>query len=306
MGTQVASVIDRALRDFLQPPDDQPTRTVLTGALSASLAATSVTYDPDYLAAEEEDLLGPGTIVEVGRELCLVETVDVETSTITAMKRAVNGSTLAAHSSGDFLTIAPTWGRQMLFDAVADAVVRLWPDLYAVGSEALTVSASAYTEVPAAVEMPMYVWARPAGIDDWRPAGVQFLDHFPPSSTGKAVRVPGLAAGATGHLVYRRRFPRPTQESDDLTDAAGSFRLDESWLQLVIVAAVSYAVAGRDLDHATQEFLTDQLGAQGFPVGSGARVRDALLRYQEFLRREAKRQLRSRHRQPINTGGTFT
>lgn len=292
----VGELIDRIKRSWLEHPDDYPTRCTLDGALTDS--ATSLTYDNSLLTAEEEELFAPGMVIEINSELIVVGTVDEDNSTLSGLVRGAQGTTAAAHSDDDIITISPSWARVSIFDAIADSVMSLWPELYEVAtSTEFTISETGPTDVDADVELPLWFWRQTTSTSgDWRKLPVTFYDQAPFAANGKAISVPG---GGTGYLVYRRRFTRPTAESDDLQTDAG---IDLEWERLVEVAAVSHLVAGRDVESLTLETLSEQLEIQGRPVGSSSRVRDALLRYERFLRDKARAQLRGRYRTPITRG----
>lgn len=286
----VSTLVDRVLREWLESPEEQPTRLVLAGDLA--IGASTLTYDPTFLGLEEEDILGPGVLIELGSEQLLAGTVNAGTNQVTGLRRAVNGTTAAAHTSGTVGKVAPTWTRKAVFDALADAVVALYPDLFDVTTHPITLSSTGPTEVPADVAYPLWLWFRPGGTGSstWGRAAVDFLDEFPGTASTKAVVSP-LSDATTGHLVYARRFARPASEATDL-EALG---VAEEWDRLVSVQAVAYLLAGRELPAVTQEFLTRQLEQQNFPVGSATRVRDGLLRYAEHLTEKARADLRNRY-----------
>ena len=293
----VAQVVDRILRDWLHAPDDQPTRFTLNGALAAG--ATSLTYDDDLLTPEEEDLLGPGTLIEVGSEQILVGSVNEDTNVLSGLIRGANGTTDADHADAALVTLAPAWARKTIFDAVADAIEQLWPELYTTTtSGALTLSSTQYTEVPAVVQGVLYLWVRPSGGDQYEKWHAPLLENFPPSSTTKAIW-PGFSG--SGYLVYKAKPTRPTLE----TDSMATLGVEDEWEQLVVVSAVAYLISGKDLSAATQEFLSDNLNAQGYPVDSSRRIREGLLRYQGYLIDKAKRTLRHRHDTPVTNLSAF-
>lgn len=288
----VGGLVDRVYRDFLHPADDQPIVTTLNGALTNS--ATSVVYDDDTLAAEEESLLGPGVLVEVGRELMLVTAVDDGTNTLTVV-RGRNGTDAVAHDDAATLTVAPTWPRQVVFDAVGDTVVGLFPSLYSVKTTALTLplrtDADPITEAPGALIEPLH-FTYTSGAQVRQADHVKWFQNLDATITASGVGVdaPGVAAGTSGWLTYRARFDRPTLESDDLADLG----VESGWERMIVVGAAAQLLGARDVEQATYEFVTESLERQGFPVGSGSRVRDSLIRYYEYLLDQAKQSLWAR------------
>jgi hypothetical protein len=99
------------------------------------------------------------------------------------------------------------------------------------------------------------------------------------------------------YLVVKRRFVRPTDETVDLN----TFCLldDETYHQIVMVGAVADIMGSTDIDASTQEFITEKLAAESYPIGSGERLRNALLRLRSLLIDEARGNLRSLYAQPV-------
>lgn len=294
----VAQVIDRAYREFLYPPDEQPARFTLAASI-ATTSVTSFTIDSSLLSAEEEGLFGPGTVVEIGRELIQIGAYDADTGVASSCLRGLNNTTEATHDSGAEGVLAPKYSRQACFDVLCDEVEALYPDLAKVTeTESMVFSSNSPTEVAATIADPMYAWARPSGTTDWAEYDVRFLDHFPGSSaspTGKAVMIDDLPDSVTGYLVYRARFTRPTAESDSLATCG----LEDEWERIAMLGMVSYLVAGKELSPLEQQFLSDQLAAQGTPVGSAARVWASLRALREDLLEKAKKAQRSRERPTV-------
>lgn len=279
----IGDVVDRVYRDWLHGPDEQPVGVTLDGAITA--AATTWTVDLAGITPEEQDLLGKGLLLEVGSEQARITDVDLNASTVTVV-RGVNGTTAATHGTGDYVTLSPSYARRSVFDAVADEVVRLHPDLHRETTTPIT-SASTYVEVPAGVLVPLKFWYQSGS--QWRAGDVSLLPDFPPSSTGKAVTFIGVPSGKNGHLVYRGKFTRPTAESDDLADLG----VEEAWVPILTTGAAAALIASEDLDKATVEWVTQQLEAQQFPTGSSTRLRDSLLRYRGYLIEQAQRSQRA-------------
>lgn len=288
----VRNVIDRVLREWLLPPDQQPTRLILASGITSSIA-DSFTYDDRFLSPEEEDLLGPGGIVEFGRELIQIGSVDPDTNVCSDCVRGAAGTQQDTHDINEPGTITPSYPRQLVFDAVGDSVMQLYPDLYRIVSDTARTYSTTYTEVPAEVRQPMYLWARSAGstTSTWTKIDIPsdaWLHNFPPSTTGNAVQL--NCPSITGYLVYRAGFDRPDDEDQDLQD---DLEILQEWEQLIVVSSVAYAIGARDLSPAHQAFLSEQLAQQGYPVLTSSRIRDGLLGYQRVLMDRALRTLHS-------------
>lgn len=288
----VAALIDRAYREFLASPEEQPTRFTLAAEFASG--AFSFTVDPDFLSPEEEALLAPGTVVEVNSELIQIGDYTEGSHVASSVKRAILGTAEATHASGDYGVIAPEYPRKVVFDAICDEIVGLYPDLYVVtATGSLSLSSTTYTEVAATVMEPMWLLARPVGSASTDPYSQYFdvgwYDPFPPSSTGKAIFSP-FGTGI-GYLVHKAKFARPGTEAVNLTTTT---LLQEEWERIVLIGAVAYLIAGKDLSQRQQEFITQQLATQSYPVLTPTRIRESLLKYRGDLLERAKKGLRSR------------
>lgn len=285
--TTIGNVIDRIYRDYLTPPGEQPAR-FQVGAGGIDASSTSLPVDVTMLSAELQDLIGVGTLVEGETgEMFLVETVTGDPPTSLTVRREMYDTDPFALTAGDYLYLAGDdhQPRKAVFDAVADAVTALWPDLYTIDVED-TSGRNGPIELPAAALMVVDVQYQSGG--RWLPARTwRELRNFPYVSTERAVQVDEFD-GYRLLVYYRKAAVRPTAESDDLADLF----VDESWVAVLMVGAVGQLIANKDLDRATINFITEALEAQGFEVGEGADLRNSLLQYQGFLKRPLRARLR--------------
>lgn len=293
----VAQLIDRVYRDYLFPVVDRPAMSRLTTTVTN--AGTTVVYNPGLFTPEEEALIGGGTLIEMERELLLVTVADINARSLTVV-RAQNGTAAAAHTAGCPIYIAPTYPRQVIFDAVADNVVRLYPTLWAVETDTI-VTATTPVEIEGdAVEIIRFIFPdtdTSSGTTRFLSAPVELLTDFAYVTSTVAVQFTGaVPTGRTGYLTYKRKFSRPTAETDDL---ATTFLLDGAWERIVAVGAAADAVVGRDIDLATPDFITETAAAEAFPLGSAEKLRISLLRHYAYLINQAQRDLR--HRYPVGT-----
>jgi len=290
----VSTLVDRIYRDFLNKPDDLSAFSRLDGAMSDT-TGTSLVYESGLFSSEEENLLGNGALVEVDQELMLVTAANTSTRTLT-VSRGYAGTTAATHADQTNVFINPTFPRKSVFDAVADNIVRLYPSLYNVTTTNVT-SNSTYQEVPASTVEVLTSYVQNASGEQYTSAGIQLLRDFPPSSTNTAVQFFNTSNGKTVHLVVKRKFVRPTSETVDL---ATDCLISDEYEQIVMVGAVADIVGATDVDASTQEFITEKLAAESYPVGSGERLRNALLRLRSLLIDEARGNLRSLYPAPVS------
>ena len=290
----VSTLVDRIYRDFLNKPDDLSAFSRLDGAMSDTTGTTLV-YESGLFSSEEENLLGNGALVEVDQELMLVTSANTSTRTLT-VSRGYAGTTAATHADETNVFINPTFPRKSVFDAVADNIVRLYPSLYNVTTTNVT-STSTYAEVPASTVEVLTSYVQNASGEQYTSAGIQLLRDFPPSTTNTAVQFFNTSNGKTVHLVVKRKFVRPTSETVDL---ATDCLISDEYEQIVMVGAVADIVGATDIDASTQEFITEKLAAESYPVGSGERLRNALLRLRSLLIDEARGNLRSLYPAPVS------
>ena len=290
----VSTLVDRIYRDFLNKPDDLSAFSRLDGAMSDT-TGTTLTYESGLFSSEEENLLGNGALVEVDQELMLVTAANTSTRTLT-VSRGYAGTTAATHADETNIFINPTFPRKSVFDAVADNIVRLYPTLYNVTTTNVT-STSTYAEVPASTVEVLTSYVQNASGEQYTSAGIELLRDFPPSTTNTAVQFFNTSNGKTVHLVVKRKFVRPTSETVDL---ATDCLISDEYEQIVMVGAVADIVGATDIDASTQEFITEKLAAENYPVGSGERLRNALLRLRSLLIDEARGNLRSLYPAPVS------
>ena len=290
----VSTLVDRIYRDFLNKPDDLSAFSRLDGAMSDT-TGTTLTYESGLFSSEEENLLGNGALVEVDQELMLVTAANTSTRTLT-VSRGYAGTTAATHADETNIFINPTFPRKSVFDAVADNIVRLYPSLYNVTTTNVT-STSTYAEVPASTVEVLTSYVQNASGEQYTSAGIELLRDFPPSTTNTAVQFYNTSNGKTVHLVVKRKFVRPTSETVDL---ATDCLISDEYEQIVMVGAVADIVGATDIDASTQEFITEKLAAESYPVGSGERLRNALLRLRSLLIDEARGNLRSLYPAPVS------
>jgi hypothetical protein len=289
----VSTLVDRIYRDFLNKPDDLSAFSRLDGAIDNT--TTTLIYEDGLLSSEEENLLDGGAIIEINQELMLVTNIVSSTRTLT-VSRAYSGTTAASHGDKTNIFINPTFPRKSVFDAVSDNISRLYPSLYNVTTTNV-VANTTYQEVPASTVEILTSYVQNATGNQYTSAGIELLRDFPPSSTNTAVQFYNTTNGKTVHLVVKRKFVRPTDETSDLETVC---LIPAEYEQIVMVGAVADIMGATDVDASTQEFITEKLAAESYPVGSGERLRNALLRLRSLLIDEARGNLRSLYPAPVS------
>lgn len=273
----IASIVDRVQRDFTVPPGEQPVRFVVNDSGGISDSDTSVVVDTGLLHPEEEDLIGVSTLLEIDSELVMVEAVAGDSPDYTlTIRRGMLGTTAAAHADATEILVAGDdyIPRFSIFEAVADAVESLWPDLWTVGVEE-TFAANFPVELPAVSGEILYVLENVGS--RWRhTGGWEELQDFPLSGTGNAVQLNGCRGPI--QVYFKKKTVRPTSEADTLADLG----VESGWVKIVVLSAVASLVARMDLTKAITEFITQSLEAEGFNPGEGADIRNSLLQLRDF------------------------
>jgi hypothetical protein len=290
----VSTLVDRIYRDFLNKPDDLSAFSRLDGAMTDT-TGTTVVYETGLFSSEEENLLGNGALVEVDQELMLVTAANTSTRTLT-VSRGYAGTAKDTHLDKTNIFINPTFPRKSVFDAVSDNISRLYPSLYNVTTTNV-VANTTYQEVPASTVEVLTSYVQNSTGDQYTSAGIELLRDFPPSSTNTAVQFYNTSNGKTVHLVVKRKFVRPTDEDSDIESVC---LVEPEYEQIVMVGAVADIIGATDIDASTQEFITEKLAADSYPVGSGERLRNALLRLRSLLIDEARGNLRSLYPAPVS------
>lgn len=276
----IGDLIDRTLREWLTPPTESPARFEVNDVGGIDAAAPSVVTDASWLSPEEQDLIGPGTIIEIDQELLMVTAVSGVSPALTlTIRRGMLGSTPAIHADDSLIILQPDFGRQAVFEAISDAIDDLWPDLWMVRTSIVATS-SGYWEVDDDVEEILTTRVRVGsqwGVLD--PGEVELLSNFDLASSGKALQWGSGSPSGGALITYKAKPARPTDESDDIED----LNILPSWQKPIVVGAAASLLRATDVGTVTVEFITEALEVEGFPPGMGENLSNALLRYQEYL-----------------------
>ena len=231
----------------------------------------------------------------------MVESINTVSREIT-VERGRLGSTAAEHLNDTDIILKPKYPRLNVANAIGDQIIGLYPALYAVKKTSITTSSTQFVEMPAGTQRILQ-----AKMDNstsgstttvYSDIALELLTDFAGSTTDAAVQFPTApTSGKTVYVVYASKFTRPTLETNNLNSVCG---LEDFHEQIVMVGAVADIVGATDIDATTQEFITEKLAAENYPVGSGERLRNALLRLRSLLIDEARGNLRSLYPAPVS------
>ena len=325
MSTTIGKLIDRVYREYLEPADNVESFSILSSSMNDSV--TELSFDGNYFTQEEEDALDAGTIIEVGTELMYSTALDTVNNSVT-VKRGVRGTTAAAHSAGDEIKIAPEFPRKNVFDAVCDQIENLYPTLFAVDTQSFT-SGTGYSTIgtydapgthnylvaPLKALSQYTDWS--AGSDQtglkYQGVAVEMIDlpnPFTYTDSGgtertitytsgpdvvHALQFVGIASGHTVYVTFKKKFIAPTAETDTLA----TIGLESEYEPIVMAGVAAHMIAGKDIKLANSSYITEQLEAAAYPVGSSNTIRNSLLQYQQLLIQQARTNLRSKYPEPV-------
>ena len=305
-------LIDRTYREYLRPVEEQePLSQVanldtITGGQGITAAGTTLQYKEGLFTPEEEELIGAGSVLEIDSELVMVEDINTVSREIT-VERGRLGSTAVEHTEDTDIILKPKYPRLNVANAIGDQVIGLFPALYAIKKTTITTASTQFVEMPAGTQriLQSKINNSTANTTVYSDIPLELLTDFAGSTTEAAVQFPSApTSGKTVYVVYASKFTRPTTETTDLNTVSG---LEDFHEQIVMVGAVAQLLSELDVDASTQNYITENLEQRGVPVGSGERLRNALLRYYGVLLDRARREQRSRFPQGVELYGiTFT
>jgi len=281
----VGDVINRVFRDSLTSPDRAPAVSVLESQFPTT---THITVKIAPLPPGEQGLLTSGIIIEVGRELMRITSVTYQPPDdwFVQVERGYGGTTATTHVVGARVLFSPIVARQKLFEAVADAVVRLYPYLYSVGD--VSVGSAGFAVLP-----PDAVGILNAYTADGKRAPARFV----PARQGRNPEV-----YSTGEVViYQARFPRPTDETDDLS--APPFGIEPQWEEIIDVTATSTMLAVMDWQKLRANTYVARAEAEVGPLTGASQIQRSLDARRQALLTEARQALNERYGIPVLQAG---
>ena len=327
MSSTIGDLVDRIYREYLEPMDSVESYSYLTGDVTTTTQST-INYEEGMFSTEEEDALGAGALIEVNRELMFSKSLNAVTNEIT-VQRGARGTTAATHSAGDIIKITPAFTRQAVYDAVSDQIRNLYPTLFAVETLELTASTGykllgthgtdgdSYNYFVAPLKAISQYTDWQSGSDQtglkYNGVAIEMIDLPNPfvwtddTSTERtktytsgpdvvhAVQFVGISAGHTVYVTFKKKFIAPTNEDTELS----AIGLETEYEPIIMTGVAAQLVAGKDIGKINTSYITEQLEAATYPVGSSNNIGQSLLRYQQLLIQQARSNLRSKYPEPV-------
>lgn len=326
MSSTIGDLVDRVFREYLEPADSVESYSYLTGGIDAS--ATTLGYAGDMFSVGEEDALDAGCIIEVGQELMFSTALNTVSNEIT-ITRGARGTTAAEHLAGSIIKITPAFPRKNVFDAVSDQIKNLYPTLFAVETIELTASTGykllgtygsdvdSYNYLVAPLKAISQYTDWQSGSDQtglkYNGVAIEMIDLPNPftwtddtqtertktytsgPSVVHAVQFVGVSAGHTVFITFKKKFIAPTSETTTLA----SIGLETEYEPIIMAGVAAQMLVGKDIKQVDARYLTEQIAAQNYPVGSSNTISSSLLRYQQLLIQQARSNLRSKYPEPV-------
>lgn len=191
--------------------------------LSANISATGLT------ATVSDSTAVSRGIIEIGDEVIWVDDVDTSTSTVTIPPygRGFRGTTAAAHSIGDRVVSSPMFPRQMVQDALNDAIRAVYPDLYGIGQTTVTFqpAINTYALPSGALDVINVAWQTTGPSKEWMPVRRWRVDKQAATSafaTGVTVSVYDMIVpGRSIKITYTKQPSVLVNSTDDFVTVTG-------------------------------------------------------------------------------------
>ena len=236
-----------------------------THITAAVAATTSTILNPITLSLASTDSVGKG-IVEIDEELFWVDNYDRvgNTATIAPYGRAYLGTTLAAHTEGTKVTIAPTFPRFVIKRAINDTISAIGSSIFAAKTTTITSnSAVSAFKLPATgttlnIRNILAIAYQALGSSkEWIPIRSYRFDGNANSTafdSGQTVSIYDyIPSGRTVQVVYSTNPTPLSTNADIFTDITG---LPESCKDLVILGATYRLLS--NLDPARASMVSPQ------------------------------------------------
>ena len=233
-------------------------------------------------------------IAEVGNELIWIDSVDQQTGTVTIPPygRGYRSSTAASHTSGSMVTSSPMFPRKMVGQALNDAIISVYPELFAVGSTEITFNPAVTTyELPAgALDILQVSWQTTGPSKEWLPVRRFRVDKHAATgsyATGVSLSVyDSIIPGRPMKITFTKEPSSLVNDSDVFNTVTG---LPNSCEDLVRFGAAYRLVPFFDSAQANGQSAQGDFSAAQRPVGSSSALSRFLLQmYQVRLAEEVK------------------
>lgn len=281
---------------------------------SSTWLTTSATSSTTSLTVADVSQIGRGYI-QINDEILYVSSVAQASNTITLAPwgRGQRGTTAAAHSSSDKVTMSPLFPRNEIKRAINDTVKAMYPAVFATGQyEFSYVAARTTYDVPDAVEQILNITHKVIGPSyEWLPVRAYQFDRMAnptaygtDGAIGKSVSVfSPITPGQKVNIVYAKR---PTAFSSGSQEFATQTGLPDYAEDVVVYGAAFRMVSFLDPSRlGPQSAAADVLDQQQGSRSGESATRFLFNIYQQRLNEVAENQrrqypVRSHYQRQVN------
>jgi hypothetical protein len=292
MTTSIGDVIDRLYRTFLEPPDSQP----VTAVLGASITTETAIPVGAFALPEDKELMRTGIVLEIDSELMRVTDYNFDTNVATVV-RPIYGTTRADHAADATIRFGNPYSRLSVFEAVADRIIALHPELYTVKSRA--VSAVADGNIAPLNDDLAIAIVRIRPNEGYGPELQGELVDYHPQAGGRAVIIRGHVGNAW--VTYRRRMGKATDETDTLE----SLGVDERWVKAIITGAAADILVGKDIPEVQANWVGQILKTEAIPFGDRQQIAFGLAQYADMLVTKYAKEMTAEYRPKVRMRSPF-
>jgi hypothetical protein len=258
--------------DFLEPVTEQTAAVPLSAGVDN--ATGSWTVDVTQASPDELALIGPGITLEAEYELVRCTDWNSATGALT-VTRNVMGSTAATHASGVMVRLPTRFTRMSQERELRNSIDSLFPPLRVAKETRATTDSAGWVPLPlntvGITEVEWYDGRK------WYPVQAKLFSTHPLDDQQAGLQLEGVTSHSMCVIRYSVAVSSPTLVTDTITD------LPDKWERLIVVDAAIALMSGVDVDSVTQEYLTEQMRLERFPVRSGESIMNSLVRYREYL-----------------------
>lgn len=247
--------------------------------LTSDVSPTDLTFTVD-----EGEPISSG-LIEIDQEQMWVSSVVNGTVTIPPWGRGYRGTTASSHSLHSAVRIAPVWPRSVIYTAVNNVVLSLYPNVFAVKSVEFTADGAYYQYgLPVDVEEVLDVSAEWTKLTGWEPVTDWDVDYnanttdFP---TGKMLSLGSfLLPGMKVRVVYAARPTTMSLTSTPFSDTG----LPASCKDLLTLGASLRLFPWVDIARIPSQSVEMDALAQAKPFGGAVTLaRDFKSEYQRRI-----------------------
>ena len=263
----------------------QDQATYLTAGVSAS--ATS-------LPLADATAISRG-VLEIDDELIWADTIDTQalTATIPPYGRGYRGTQASSHASGTRVVSSPLFPRNLVKQAINQAITAVYPDLWGIGVTTFTLNPAITTySIPSGSSKILSVsWQTVGPTREWMPVRRWRLDQHANTgafATGATISVyDSITPGRTVQVVYAKQPSQLVNTTDDFVTVTG---LPASAEDVIRYGAAYRMVPFFDSPHLSGMSAEADFAANQRPVGASSQLgRYMLQQYQVRLQEETRR-----------------